>query len=108
MVNVAQCVRYSIMQRLTSITLFSLTYVAIISTVRCMSKQSATETVPAIKAVAEAMSDLNTFAIVVSILENGHLHAPSYAAANRIIKICHAEEQKRLRDYDRAMVKAHR
>ena len=57
-------------------------------------------------AAAEALSDLNTFAIVVSILEGGHLHAPSYSAAGRIIKICQAEQQKRLREYDRAMVHA--
>lgn len=60
----------------------------------------------AIEAAAEAISDLNTFAIVVSTLENGHLHSPSYKAAERIISICKAEQQKRLRDYDRAIEKA--
>lgn len=52
---------------------------------------------------AEALSDLNTFAIVVTILEGGHVHSPSYAGAERIIKICRAETGKRLREYDRAI-----
>jgi hypothetical protein len=60
----------------------------------------------AIKAAAEALSDLNTFAIVVSILEGGHLHAPSYAAAERIIKISHRAQRRCLVDYDRAIAKA--
>lgn len=60
----------------------------------------------AIKRAAEALSDLNTFAIVATILEGGHLHAPSYDAAQKIIRICHAEEQKRLGDYDRAALAA--
>ncbi len=55
---------------------------------------------------AEASSDLNVFYIVISIMEGGHLHAPSYKAAERIIKICRAEGEKRLRDYDRHKVKA--
>lgn len=59
-----------------------------------------------IKAAAEAMSDLNTFDIVASILEGGHLHSSSYAAAERIIAICKREQDKRLRDYDRAMEKS--
>lgn len=53
-----------------------------------------------------ARSDLNTFGIVESILENGHLHSASYSGAERIIKICRAEIQKRLREYDRAVAKA--
>lgn len=60
----------------------------------------------AIKAAAEALSDLNTFAIVVSTLEGGHLHAPSYAGAERIIAICKREQDKRLREYDSAVAKA--
>lgn len=55
-----------------------------------------------IKAAAVAMSDLNVFAIVVTILE-ANLHALSFNGANRIIRICHAEQAKRLREYDRAM-----
>ena len=59
-----------------------------------------------IEAAAQALSDLNTFAVIVSIVEGGHLHAPSYAGGARIIKICRAEEAKRLREYDRAIAKA--
>ena len=61
-----------------------------------------------VKAAAEAMADLNTFAIVVSILEGGHIRAPSNDAAARIIKICKTEQQKRLLDYDRASALARR
>lgn len=60
----------------------------------------------AIVNAAEALSDLNTFAIVVSILEGGHLHAPSYAAAQKVIGICQREQAKRLREHDRAVEKA--
>lgn len=59
----------------------------------------------AIRAAAESLSDLNTLAICVSILEGGHLHADSYEAAARITKICIAEQGKRLRDYDRHMAR---
>lgn len=59
-----------------------------------------------VKEAAEAHSDLNTFYVVISIMEGGHLHSPSYAAAQRIIKICRAEAGKRLREYDRAVAKA--
>ncbi len=65
-----------------------------------------TDQVKAIEKAAEALSDLNTFGIVVSTLEGGHLHAPSNTAAQRIIKICLAEQQKRLRDYDHNVAKA--
>lgn len=34
------------------------------------------------------------------------LHSPSYSAAERIIKICRTEADKRLRDYDRAVARA--
>lgn len=60
----------------------------------------------AIKEAAQALSDLNTFAIVVSILEGGHLHTPSYAAAERIIKISQQAQQRCLVNYDRAVAKA--
>ena len=60
-----------------------------------------------IKTAAKAHSDLNTFASVVTILEGGHIYMPqSHTAVARIIKICKAEQQKRLRDYDRAVAKA--
>lgn len=59
-----------------------------------------------VKEAANALSDLNTFAIVVSILEGGHLHSGSYADAERIIKICRSAQAKRLVEYDRARGKA--
>ena len=55
---------------------------------------------------AKSLVDLNTFAAVVTILEGGHLHAVSFAAADRIIKICKREQAKRLRDYDRYLAAA--
>jgi len=58
------------------------------------------------KNAAEALSDLNTFGIIVSILEGGHIHSPSHAAASRIIKICLDEQQRCLGRYDREMAKA--
>lgn len=57
------------------------------------------------KAAAKALSDLNTFAIVATILERGHLLVPS-RGAERIIKICEVEQQKLLRAYDRAIAKS--
>lgn len=62
----------------------------------------------AIVDAAQALSDLNTFAIIVSTIEGGHLHSPSYAGGERIIRICKSEEQKRLREYDRALARAQR
>ena len=60
----------------------------------------------AVKAAAQALSDLNTFAIVATILEGGHIHSPSHAAAQKIIRICLREQQKRLGEYDSAIEKA--
>jgi hypothetical protein len=59
-----------------------------------------------VRDAAEALSDLNTFYVVISIMEGGHLHSPSYAGAERIIKICQSESEKRLREYDRAVARA--
>jgi hypothetical protein len=50
---------------------------------------------------AEVHSNLNAFSIVVALLEGGHVTAPSYRAAARIIKICKDEQQRCLRRYDR-------
>lgn len=50
----------------------------------------------------EAHSDLYVFAVVISIMEGGHLHASSHKAAERIINICKRETNKRLREYDAA------
>lgn len=54
-------------------------------------------------AAAKSMSDLHVFHAVIAILEGGTVHAPSHEASFRIIRICKAESQKRLRDYDKAM-----
>lgn len=56
-----------------------------------------------VTAAAEALSDLNTFYVVISTMEGGHLHAPSYAGGERIIRICRSEADKRLREYDTAV-----
>ncbi len=62
-----------------------------------------------IREAARAHSDLNIFASVVTILEGGHIYTPkSFSAVERIIKICRAEQQKRLREYDRAVDAAER
>lgn len=55
-----------------------------------------------VKDAAYAMSDLYIFGAVVALMEGGHLHSASYDAAAKIIKICQAEQQKRLREFDRA------
>lgn len=58
----------------------------------------------AAKAAAEARSDLNVFHSVIVLMENGMLSCPaSYAAAQKIIKICKAEAGRRLTDYERAI-----
>lgn len=55
----------------------------------------------------DAHTTLQTFASVVTILEGGSLYDPaSYAAAERIISIAKAEQQKLLRRYDKARAQA--
>jgi hypothetical protein len=71
-------------------------------------KRKAKTVAELIKSAAEASSDLNTFYIIISVVENGHLHFPSYAGGERIIKICHSESQKRLREYDRLVAQIER
>lgn len=55
---------------------------------------------------AIAMSDLNIFGAVVALLEGGTVHSASYAAQERIIRICKREGAKRLREYDAAIYRA--
>ena len=63
----------------------------------------------AAKAAAQAHTDLNTFAAVVSILEGGHIYrANTYSAVQRIIKICQTEQAKALREHDRALAEIER
>lgn len=53
-----------------------------------------------IQNAAHAIADLTIFAAVVEIME-GALHCPeSYKAASKIIKICKAEQKRRLEEYD--------
>ena len=60
----------------------------------------------AVKAAADALSDLNAFYAIIAICEGGCFHAPSNSAVQRIITICKAESGKRLRDYDREVARA--
>lgn len=56
-----------------------------------------------VERAAKAMSDLNVFALVVSILEGGHLmyNSPkSQKDAQRIIDICKDTQQHLLSKYD--------
>jgi hypothetical protein len=56
-----------------------------------------------LKEAAEAHTNLNVFASIVSILEGGHLYGcHSDGTAQRIIEICKAEQSKCLARYDRA------
>lgn len=60
-----------------------------------------------IKRAAQAHTDLNVFASIVSILEGGHIYmSESKEVAAKIIRICHAEQQSWLRDYDAAVAAA--
>ena len=54
-----------------------------------------------------ALSDLNIFAAVVTILEGGHLYCTkSNKAADRIIQLCKFEQHKRLQEMDYAKARA--
>ncbi len=61
-----------------------------------------------IRLAAEALSDLNGFHAIIAICEGGIFRTPSYEVTSRIIKICMAEAQRRLRDYDRHTAAAKR
>jgi hypothetical protein len=57
-----------------------------------------------IRIACEAHSDLNIFAAVIAILEGGTIYTSSgYSAASKIVKLCKAETQKQLRQYDLAV-----
>jgi hypothetical protein len=49
---------------------------------------------------AHAMADLTTFDAIVTMLEGSIYQSASRTAARKIIKICKAEQQKRLEEYD--------
>ena len=60
-----------------------------------------------VKDGARALSDLNTFAAVVTVLEGGHIMcSASQPAVKRIVTICKREQQKLLREYDAARARA--
>lgn len=59
-----------------------------------------------IKEAADAMADLYTFNTIISILEGGNLHAASHDAAQKIIRICKNQMQKRLAEFDAASAAA--
>lgn len=57
-----------------------------------------------VKEAAQAHTNLNVFASVVSLLEGGHLYGAHHdRTAQRIIEICKAEQAKCLARYDRAI-----
>ncbi len=64
----------------------------------------------AVSAAAEAHTNLNIFASLVTILEGGHLTGANdvvgHAAQDRIIRICQSEQSRWLRKYDAAMARA--
>lgn len=55
---------------------------------------------------ARAHSTLNTFSVVVSILEGGHVYGGYNATASRVIKMCQKEMQRQLRLYDKHVAAA--
>lgn len=53
---------------------------------------------------AEAHTNLNVFASIVSVLEGGHLYGCySDRTAQRVIDICQAEQSRCLARYDKAV-----
>lgn len=58
-----------------------------------------------IEDAAVAYSDLNMFAAVQALMENSLVSTPRFATEGRIVKLCKNEQQRCLRDYDRAMAK---
>ena len=57
----------------------------------------------AAKDAAYALTNLNLFVSLQTLLEGGHLY-PSYnETAEKIIKLCKAETQRQIRAYDRAI-----
>lgn len=61
-----------------------------------------------VKIAAENHSDLNIFSAVIALMENGLVYTrDSQRTADRIVKICQAELQRKLRKYDDAALRAH-
>lgn len=60
----------------------------------------------AARLAAEHLATLNTFASLVAVLEGGTVYDPKASAtADRIIRLCHAEQQRQLKRYDAALAK---
>ncbi|MET4197316.1 chorismate mutase [Bradyrhizobium sp. LA8.1] len=58
-----------------------------------------------VKEVADAHTNLNVFASIVSVLEGGHLYGcHSDRTVQRIIEICKAEQYRCLKRFDRARI----
>lgn len=55
-----------------------------------------------VKTAAGALSNLNMFAAIAALTENGLIRVESERAASRIRKIAEEEQQRMLRRYDRA------
>lgn len=56
-----------------------------------------------VRRAAAAHTDLNTFHIIIQILEGGTLYLPaSHEAAQKIVRMCKTEAQRSLRAYDAA------
>jgi len=59
----------------------------------------------AAKAAAEAHTNLNIFAAVVSLMDGGHVYGPSADSAaqtaRKIVQLCKAEQRKQLLIYDK-------
>lgn len=57
-----------------------------------------------IKEAAKHHTDLNVFASLVAILEGGCVYTDSgRRMASKIVDLCHEEEQRQLRAYDKAL-----
>lgn len=53
---------------------------------------------------AEALTDLNTFGAVISLMEGGHLYNANHLTASfRIIKIAKEAMQRCRRDFDKSL-----
>lgn len=61
-----------------------------------------------IKQAADALSDLNTFAILVSILEGGHTHSFCQNTESQIIRLAQGAQGRLLEIYDRHRAAANR
>lgn len=59
-----------------------------------------------VKDAAKAMSDLHVFAAVQCLMEHSLVSSRRFKSEARIVQVCQKEQQRCLRDYDRALAKA--